>query len=280
MSRTRVISREYKLMLRVDRFVGNRVQLLDAASAFWQALQPVLEPYTFGVTGNLDSIEKHRAVRFYDTETNQLRQNDYVFRERIDLERNQREVTLKFRHPDRYIVVDRNMDAAERNRGKTKLEEDIKPPFLKLYSFSTKQDIDDDRSFDRLKDIDDLYPDFSKKLDNYKKKVSLHCLGNFTARELVVTGGFFKLRKSPERNAECALVAWYVNGGDAETPQVVEFSFRYGDEKEDYSGKMARRAYNVFQGIQSGLTNWIDPKSKTKTAYVYHLASQALPISS
>jgi hypothetical protein len=50
---------------------------------------------------------------------------------------------------------------------------------------------------------------------------------------------------------------------------VVEFSFRYGDPHEHYTGAMAQRAYAVFRHLQAHLTRWIDPTAETKTAYLY-----------
>ena len=58
---------------------------------------------------------------------------------------------------------------------------------------------------------------------------------------------------------------------DDPKPLVAEFSFKYADDKENYSGKMARRAYDSFMGIQDRLGAWVDNKSMTKTAYVYAL---------
>lgn len=45
------------------------------------------------------------------------------------------------------------MAAADVENSKTKFEEDIKLPFIKLYSFSTKQPIADGKSLSELKDV-------------------------------------------------------------------------------------------------------------------------------
>jgi hypothetical protein len=34
----------------------------------------------------------------------------------------------------------------------------------------------------------------------------------------------------------------------------VEFSYRYGDAKEQYAGKVARRAFDMFETLQRELT--------------------------
>ncbi len=136
-------------MLSPRRFTGDEQQILAKAGVFWNDFRQAIQPFTKDTIGELDAIVHRRTIRFYDTSNYQLRLNDYVFRERRDIQTGEREITLKFRHPDRYISQDRNMDTRKIDRGKTKFEEDIKPPFLKLYSFSTKQKIKNDKKFSK-----------------------------------------------------------------------------------------------------------------------------------
>ena len=37
---------------------------------------------------------------------------------------------------------------------------------------------------------------------------------------------------------------------------VAEFSFKYGDDQEDYRGSVARDAYDVLTALQNDLTDW------------------------
>lgn len=92
-------SREYKLMLNPTLFSGNAAA---AAANYWDALENLIENGSIQrpTTGNLDSVTTTRTVRFYDTAgTCVLNGNGYSFRERV--ESGDREVTLKFRSPDR-----------------------------------------------------------------------------------------------------------------------------------------------------------------------------------
>lgn len=269
MPEERVMSREYKIMLRADLFAGDGQQLLKAASEFWHNFKTVVDDIVIDADGDLDKITRKRTIKFYDTDKHRLRSNDYVFRERCDIDTGKREVTLKFRHPDRYISQGRNMDARDADRGKTKFEEDIKRPFLKLYSFSTKQKIPNTKNVNTMSDPVRLYPDLAEKLDHYEEDEEIKVVGDFTARELVITGGEFQISNHPKLESECALIVWYDNVRDDKKPVVVEFSFRYGNERGNYTRNMAQRAYDVFQIIQKKLKSWIDPKSKTKTAYLY-----------
>jgi hypothetical protein len=98
-------------------------------------------------------------------------------------------------------------------------------------------------------------------------------VGDFTARELVLTGADFQIGKEPKIEAECALIVWDDVAGSAQQPVVVEYSFRYGDKNEHYAGEVAKRAYDAFLLLQSeALAGWVDSASFTKTAYVYSRA--------
>lgn len=272
MNKEKVISREYKIMLKAEKFQGDTPKIFAASSLFWQEFKTRISQIVPEVEGDLNRFEKNRTIKFFDTSEKLLRTSNYVFRERIDLDAKTREVTLKFRHPDRYISQDRNMDARKQSKGKTKFEEDIKPEFLKLYSFSTKQEISDKTSLATLRDIDKLYPDIESKIDAFNKDTDLYLVGDFIARETVIEGAGFTIRKSPVVKSECALIIWCDCKEDPHVPLLVEFSFKYEDEKEEYTKKMAQRAYDVFQALQK-MEDWIDPDSMTKTAYVYSLDS-------
>ena len=269
---------------------GDEEALLRKAGEFWDTFVAAAGGLVLGTGGGLDTIAKRRFVRFFDTADQRLRGNGYVFRERREIESGDREVTLKFRHPDRYLVEDRDMRAKKsaRERSKTKFEEDIKKPFIKLYSFSTKQPVKAKKSLDTLDDPGRLYPDLPKRLGKaWDAAEPLVQVGGFTARELVIEGATLRIAKKPKVEAECALVLWYDARGDVHRPVVAEFCFRYGDDDERYDGKAARRAYEVFQGLVDtavqkdggpaleALGRWINLGSKTKTAYVYSLAEAA-----
>jgi hypothetical protein len=269
--RQRVSSREYKIMLNKERFIGSEAVLLERAKEFWVLFKDAIDDRVLDTDKSLNKIEKRRTIRFYDTEDRCLRANNYAFRERIDLSSGDREVTLKFRHPDRYVAQDRNMHATDRDAGETKFEEDIKPSFEKLYSFSTKQEIEVGKELNKLNDPGRLFPDFKKRLPGYRDDERIVPVGGFTVSELVVTGADFEIRKEPKREAECALIAWYNANGKANEPAVVEFSFRYGDKEEEYDGETAQRAFDVFGRLQNLSEDWIDSEGPTKTAFIYSI---------
>jgi hypothetical protein len=269
MGKERVISREYKVMLRAPRFAGDEAALLRCAGEFWRDFEQAIGSVALDTDGDLDTVTDRRTIRFYDTADRRLNRQSYIFRERVSLETGDREATLKFRHVDRYVAQDRRMEARQADAGRAKFEEDIKPPFVTLYSFSTTQPISGDRNLNKLEDVAQLFADVADSLDEFDEDAELQVVNGFTARELVVKGGRFRLDARPERDAECALIIWYDHDGDARAPVVAEYSFKYGDDEEEYTRKMAQRAHAVFDALQERLAAWLDPESMTKTAYVY-----------
>ena len=271
MADLKIVSREYKAMLKASRFAGDEPRLMETAGRFWRAAGEAFASVVVDVGGNLSDIQAHRLIRFYDTPKQELNASGYIFRERVELDGKRREVTLKFRHPDRYVAQDRDMRAAEGDDVRTKFEEDIKPSFQSLYSHSTTQRIDTGKVLDAVKDVSRFYPGLKQDLPGLAKDTPIEVVDKFTARELVIGGAGMQLGKSRRIAAECVLVVWYDHAkpSNAETPVVVEFSFKYGDGGEDYSGGSVRRAYDAFNLLQQALPDWVDQASKTKTAFVY-----------
>ena len=112
----------------------------------------------------------------------------------------------------------------------------------------------------------ELFPGLA--LEDVDDDLELTNVGNFCARELVLVGANLLLGKR-DVEAECAMVIWH-DDDDVTTPPVcVEFSFKYGDDDEDYRGSVARDAHDVLQVLGTELTEWVHPEPTTKTAFVY-----------
>ena len=270
-------SREYKMMLRPSKFKGDEAKLLEAAATMWGDVARIGVGHALSVTGIADVAHKRRRIRFFDTEDRWLRSNDYALRERVDLEKNERQLTLKFRHPDRYISQDRDMAPAAGFKTDMKFEEDIKPKFIRVYSFSSNTIVPQDTKLATLADVKAVYPGLAKAVDKFPESEKLRVVGGFTAYERVIKGTGFQIRRDPVVLAECSGTVWYPGETD-EAPVVAEFSYKYESEEEFFTAKMARRAYDTYMALQSQLGDWLDIKSSTKTAYVYALErGPALP---
>jgi hypothetical protein len=262
-----VISREYKVMLRADRFSGTEKQALAAAGELWHDFSTAVGPVVHRMKGTLGTIEKQRLIVFLDSEAQHLRASGYIFRVRRALDGTQPEATLKFRHPDRYVAESRDMES--RLRATAKFEEDIKAPFISLYSFSARGKLGKHAQPSTLKDVRRLFPDLTKRLGDVDGRHPLSEVNGFTAREVVIGGGTLQIGLKPKTDVECGLIVWYDSNGTPTEPVAVEFSYRYGNRGGRYGGKVARRAFDVFAILQNELTSWVDPKPRTKTAFVY-----------
>jgi hypothetical protein len=262
-----VQSREYKVMLRPEHFAGNAKAMLKAAGAIWRDFRKETADVVIEAEGDLDRIKTERLITFLDTSTHLLNGSSYIFRERVDLESEKRQVTLKFRHADRFLAQDRTMDPSVPQGAKTKFEEDIKAPFVSLYSFSTSLPLD--RPSRDLGELARLFPDLAERVEGFDESERLAAVNSFTARELVVEGGSMRIGKHPKVEAECALIVWYDHAGRKDMPGAVEFSYRYGDDDEAYGGTAARRAFETFTVLQTHLAKWVAPEARTKTAFVF-----------
>jgi hypothetical protein len=263
-----VVSREYKAMLRADRFAGTQKQLLGSARRLWNEFVQVVEPNVFDVEGTLDTPEKPRLIGFFDSGAQHLRKGGYILRVRRSVDDGKPEVTLKFRHPDRYVAEGRQMKS-DRIRTESKFEEDIKTPFVSLYSFSTRGRVGKNGVPSTLDDVTRLFPDLSKRLGQVDGRASVYQVNSFTARELVISGPLLRIGSTPKVHLECALIVWYDANGATDAPVAVEFSYRYGNAAGEYGGKAARRAFDIFATLQDTMTEWLDPNPRTKTAFVY-----------
>ncbi len=147
-------------MLRHDWFAGSEPDLLARCKEFWQDFQELIKDLNLSCNGKFDTVKINRQITFFDTKEHFLNKNSYVLRERIDLDKKGREITLKFRHRDRYISQERDMATSlvEGKKAKTKFEEDLKLPLGSLYSFSTTKEIDEYQAFDNIKKLDSAFP--------------------------------------------------------------------------------------------------------------------------
>ena len=268
MERQKIVSREYKIMLRPKLFRGPENALLGHAHSLWRDVTDKIGPVALNAAGDLSRIKIRRHITFHDTRKHRLNQAGYIFRERRAETGAGREITLKFRHPDRFLAQAREMQA-KASSAKTKFEEDIKAPFLSMYSFSTTVAVDANAAFTKVRDVLRLFPDVAKRMEDADDSKPLRTVNDFTAREVVIDGATMQIGKTPNIKAEWALIIWYDTHGKSERPVAAELSYRYGDKSEEYGGGAARRASDVFNAIQSRLQRWVDPHPMTKTAFVF-----------
>jgi hypothetical protein len=269
MERQKVVSREYKVMLRSPLFTGAEESLLADAHSLWQDVVDKIGEIAIGVAGDLSRIKTRRVISFLDTRNHRLGDSHYIFRERRAAEDSEREVTLKFRHPDRFLAQARDMKANATGQVKTKFEEDIKVPFVSLHSFSTTAAVTDTTKFARLGDVIELFPGLAEAIEDANKEEPLLVVKKRRMREVVLEGAHAQMGKTPKVDSEWALIVWYDQRENDDKPITVELSYRYGDKNEEYGAGVTRRASEIFEVIQTQLKKWVDPKPRTKTAVAF-----------
>lgn len=266
MSGQKIISREYKLVLQKLHFAGNGSEPVKKANEFLEALR---KNCNLVIKGKNFSATKKRQIRFYDTSDFALNARGYIVRLREYSSSNERELTLKFRHPDRFVSEQRDMSCDKKRNAETKFEEDIKAPFISLYSFSTTQTIGQNKKSKSVQHLIRLYPGLSGEIGKEDREKDLTLVNGQFIDETVITGPAIRLSSDPAIAAECALILWQQKNENPSAPAIVEFSFRYGDKKQRYGRDVAQKAFEIFTGIQKNMKEWIEKEGMTKTGFVY-----------
>jgi len=272
MGRQAVKSREYKVMLQATPFAGADDAVRATIGRFWSDVAAALTNRTTNVGGEFGLIKHRRTIRFYDTADHHLHQHSYIFRERVDVDTTAREVTLKYRHADRYAAADRDMDVSGRD-AESKFEEDVKPPFTSVFSYSTTAPLGAEDRYESLAHIRDLYPGLARSLE-LPWEEPLHLVRGFSARETVFVGAEVLLG-ADQVAAPCALVVWHDDDDPSTPPVAVEFSFKYGNHEEEYDGSLALAAFDFLRFLHNELPAWVNPKGQTKTGLVYSATAPA-----
>ena len=92
--RENVTSREYKVMLRARLFDGDEQRMHSAIDAFWTDLTAALAAMDIPCEGSFTQVKARRLIRFFDTDEHRINADQYIVREREDLDTGEREVTL------------------------------------------------------------------------------------------------------------------------------------------------------------------------------------------
>lgn len=169
------------MLLSATRLEGDEAALLLAIERFWADVKAALSRSTSRRRARSAASRPDVWIRFFDTDAHALHaDNAYIVREREDMLTGEREVTLKFRHPDRYVASDRSMAAIAASDVKTKFEEDVKPPFVSVFSFSTTQPLESEAVCSvRVQDVAMLFPGLPEAVETLPHDRPLVLVGDF-----------------------------------------------------------------------------------------------------
>jgi uncharacterized protein YjbK len=258
-----VTSREYKLMLNVDRFKDRE-----------QASQEFLSLLDFLVKKEGGSVEEQneeerRQTSYLDTSEGALHQQGFALRLREeDDDEEEFQINLKYRASDRYISAAQDLSSPQ--EGKTKFEEDILPPFVSKFSHSISIETDTAPELGTMNKVMDLFPGL-RKLD-IDENTAVETVNDFKALEIVRK--LCKLKFGEEPIIKASLSFWYLTGEEDEWPLVGEFSFDYDvldseadrEKLEMYPHRVVEGANHLFNALQKQ-EGWISFNTTTKTAF-------------
>ena len=84
MTKQKINSREYKVMLNRDRFNGSMDKVNNCAQEFWDTFSDAIKDIATASDDKFE-VDKKRFIRFFDTEDHLLYdKHEYVFRERTE----------------------------------------------------------------------------------------------------------------------------------------------------------------------------------------------------
>ena len=259
-----VTSREYKLMLNVDRFKDR-----EQASQEFLSLLDFLARKERGSVVEEQNEEERRQISYLDTLEGALRQKGFALRLREeDDDEEEFQINLKYRASDRYISAAQDLSSTQ--EGKTKFEEDILPPFISKFSHSISIETDTTPELGTMNKVMDLFPGL-RELD-IDENTPVKTVNDFKVLE--VDRKLWKLEFGLEPIIKASLSFWYFIGRENGWPLVGEFSFDYDlldseadeDKLEMYPHQVVEGANRLFNALQKQ-EGWISFSTTTKTAF-------------
>lgn len=284
-----VTSREYKLMLKMERFAD----MENGLKEFWNLALfilkdrlkgEIIEEQYFNAKEKEEKRQKNKKERqtwYLDTEDFNLKSQGYILR--VRKEEGKYKVSIKYRGDDRYFSACQPFPekGTISEKAEFKFEEDILPFLKNKYSKSisiTAKKLDPELT--KIGDLWEWFPfldqgfekDLKFKIMDLPKDMPLKIVNSFTAYEVVYWLGIVKFGKE---EVKCCASFWYLEK-DFGSPVVGEFSFDYDmDEKsiennalESYSASTIVKA-NAFFEILQKQKGRIDSTGTTKTNFAY-----------
>lgn len=257
-----VTSREYKLMLNMDRFKDQ-----EQASQEFLSLLDFLVSKERGSVVEEQNEEERRQTSYLDTPERALQQHGFALRLREEDEE-EFQINLKYRASDRYISAAQDLSSPK--EGKTKFEEDILPPFVSKFSHSTSIETDEEPELDTMEKVMDFFPGL-KELD-IDENTPVETVNDFKVLE--IDRKLCKLKFGEEPIIKASLSFWYFIGQEKGWPLVGEFSFDYDivdngadrDKLETYPRQVVEGTNRLFNALQKQ-AGWLSFSTTTKTAF-------------
>jgi uncharacterized protein YjbK len=273
-------SREFKLILKPNLFKEFNSGVKKVQEAIDTEVNKLNGMFK---SRDLDLKLKRRKTYYLDTSDFRLNSKNFFLRIREDKKSRKYDVTLKCRHPDRYISSAYNL--SDLKKYDTKFEEDIIAPHISKFSASVNFEQDQKPKFDSIEELRSMFPGLISYDLGHGKLLKVN---NFEAEEISVKLGKIVYDGKKKNNKDGNKVTLFLNlwytPKDKSVPAIVEFTYSYKAEKpspsmsnksnkddkliEEFPLSIVRNTYEFYRSIQK--TNVADPHaSKTKTDFAY-----------
>jgi hypothetical protein len=256
-----ISSREYKLMLNVEKFSDRSA----GVSEFLRLADAVVRELG-GEQIKVANSDTRRTTCYLDVGGNLLRANGFILRIREEAEEDERSsVTLKYRGFDRYVSAAADLRCSK--KVEYKLQEDILPAFVSRYSHSVKREVKRIPAFATFADAVDLFPGLAGLELDLDQKVA--AVNGFFALEI---GRKAEIAFGDGLDAASSVSFWY----DRLESELLaaEFAFDYPAARtksarlEQFDLDLVNAANEFFAAIQAH-KEWFDFDGTTKTAFAY-----------
>lgn len=270
-------SREFKIMLDTNRFKDRKKGIKEISSI----VESIIEEQGGKFDAHNKDNEEERRTWFLDTNACELYcDKKFLLRIRKQKESGIYDVTLKCRHPDRYVSALYDLSSPE--DAETEFEEDImtdkmsdgRITSISKFSLSASLEGKQIPDFKTIKDLVSIFPNLeSGGIDSNEP---LTTVNNFKAIEISSKIGTITF-PNDETDVEAELNLWY-SPTEEETLLIVEFTFKYKATKQDkdkelllekYPKKLVLGASRFYESLQKR-NDIVDlDTTRTKTDFVY-----------
>ena len=200
-----ITSREYKLMLRSDRFHDREA----GAKAFWNLIEFLVKKQG-GEVYEKQNKSKHEEIRrtlYLDTTALTLSRQGSILRIREESDEKEKyKITLKYRSPDRYVSASQDMSTSAKGKTKMKFEEDILPPFRSIFAHSISVYEEERPDLSNWKEVAELFPGLKKI--SVDEQMEVETVNQFKAYEIFRKVAKIKFEEEPIVKA--GLSFWYL----------------------------------------------------------------------
>ena len=284
-------SREFKLILKPKIFQD----LNEGIKKVQKIIDKEVKILNGKFKPDSDLKQKFRRTYYLDTLNFRLKSKNFFLRVREDKESDKYDITLKCRHPDRYISASYDLSSSMK-KSTIKFEEDIIAPHVSKFSTSVNFEENQEPEINNLEMLKTIFPGLNTQdLGNGV----LEKVNNFDAKEISVKLGKISYNNNKdgeddddEDEIKTFLNLWYSPKNNKGKPVIVEFTYDYAAIKkkeggnkqnkgkkekiliEEFPFSLIRNTYQFYNSLQDR-NKIVDLKSsKTKTEFAYKYKKQ------